>query len=169
VNGRSRAVLIGIGNPYRRDDGIGPALVAAIRQLDLPGVSLVVSDGQPNQLLDAWSGAGLAVLVDAVRREPTLPGRIYRAVVLNAQANAPDTRTEGLAAAAWGPDGSASTHRLGIPDAVRLGEAMGRLPQRLVAFAVEAADIGYGPGLSAAVAASLPDLTQAVLTELRAG
>ncbi len=33
-----RAVLIGIGNPYRRDDGIGPALAAAIEQLRPPGV-----------------------------------------------------------------------------------------------------------------------------------
>lgn len=156
MNGRSRAVLIGIGNAYRRDDGIGPALVAAISELDLPGVSLVVSDGQPSQLLDAWSGVQLAVLVDAVRREAPVPGRIHRSVVLPAQMLVPDA-------------GSASSHRLGIPDAVRLGEALERLPRRLVAFAVEAADIGYGPGLSAAVAASLPDLTRAVLTELRAG
>ena len=42
---------------------------------------------------------------------------------------------------------------------------MGRLPRRLVAFAVEAADIGYGPGLSAAMAATLPDLALAVLAE----
>ena len=63
---RPRAVLIGIGNPYRRDDGIGPALAAEIEQLRPPGVSVTVSDGEPTWLLDAWSGAPLAVVVDAV-------------------------------------------------------------------------------------------------------
>ena len=169
MNGRSGAVLIGIGNPFRRDDGIGPALVAAMGELDLPGVSLIVSDGQPSHLLDAWSGAQLAVLVDAVRREAAVPGRIHRSVVYPAQLHAPSKCGDVLAGAARESSGSASSHRLGIPDAVGLGEALGQLPRRLVAFAVEAADIGYGPGLSAAVAASLPDLTLAVLTELRAG
>ena len=41
------AVLIGVGNEYRRDDGIGPALVAALEDRWLPGVRLLVSDGEP--------------------------------------------------------------------------------------------------------------------------
>ena len=71
-------VLIGIGNPYRRDDGIGPALVTAIGPLGPPGVSLIISDGEPSQLLDAWSGALLAVVLDAVLCDKPTPGRIHR-------------------------------------------------------------------------------------------
>ena len=33
-------LVIGFGNPGRRDDGLGPALVAALEQRNLPGVSL---------------------------------------------------------------------------------------------------------------------------------
>lgn len=147
-----RAVVIGVGNLYRRDDGIGQALVAAVGELQLPGVVLTVSDGEPSQLLDAWSGADLAVVVDAVLCDPPEPGRIHRTTLGSA---APGSAT-------------ASTHGLGIPDAVRLAEALNRAPQRLVVFAVEAADIGFGLGLSPAVAASLPELTRAVHAELGA-
>ena len=44
---------------------------------------------------------------------------------------------------------------------------MDRMPERLVVFAVEAADIGYGEQLSQPVSASLPELTQAVIAELK--
>lgn len=144
-----RTVLIGVGNPYRRDDGIGPAIIAALEKLHPPGVMLTISDGEPSQLLDAWADADLAVLVDAVLCDPATPGRIHRT-------------SPGAAAGST----AASTHGLGIPDAIRLAEALHRVPQRLVVLAVEAADLGFGLGLSPAVAACLPELTRAVQIEL---
>jgi hydrogenase maturation protease len=158
-----RAVVIGIGNPYRRDDGIGPALVAALERFRPPGVSLTVADGEPSQLLEAWSGASLAVVVDAVLCEMPAPGRIHRTAL------GPVVGDPVVGDAAPGSRAAARTHGLGIPDALRLAEALDQAPGRLVVFAVEAADIGFGPGLSPTVAACLPELTRAVLTELAAG
>ena len=66
----SRVVVIGIGNEFRRDDGIGPATVARLRGQAPAAVQLLVSDGEPAGLIEAWSGADLAVVVDAVRAEP---------------------------------------------------------------------------------------------------
>ena len=146
----AHAALIGVGNPYRRDDGIGPALIAEVAKHRLSGVTMTVTDGEPTALIDAWTGAELAVVVDAVRCDPATPGRIHRTT-----AGASLLRTA-----------SASTHGLGIPDAIRLAEALGLAPQRLVVFAVEAADVGLGLGLSPAVAAAIPALTRAVLSEL---
>jgi len=145
------AVLIGVGNPFRRDDGIGPALAVAIDALDLPGVTVLASDGEPSRLLDAWAGASLAVVVDAARPGDGDPGQIHRfADDCPAQAS-----------------GSASTHGLGIAEAVELGRALDRLPGRLVLFAVAAEDVGYGDQLSQPVQAALPDLTRQVLAELQ--
>jgi hydrogenase maturation protease len=145
------SVIIGVGNEFRRDDGIGPALLEVVRPLDLPGVRLASADGEPTQLLDAWAGAALAVIVDAVLLEPSVPGRIHR------------TSVEQI------PRGghSASSHGLGIPEALLLGQALDRVPQRMAVFAVEAADLGFGRGLSPAVAGALPGLTRAVLAEAR--
>ena len=149
------AVLIGVGNLYRRDDGIGPAVAEVIEGLGLPGVSVLISDGEPSRLLEAWSGARLAVVVDATRRDGGVAGTIERHCV-----------TDGPLTGGWTSSGSASTHGLGIGEAIHLAQAMNEMPERLVVFAVEAADIGYGEHLSLPVSASLPELTQAVLSEL---
>ena len=33
-----RILLLGFGNPGRQDDGLGPALVQAIEEMEIPGV-----------------------------------------------------------------------------------------------------------------------------------
>jgi hydrogenase maturation protease len=156
-------VLIGIGNPYRRDDGVGPALIEALQPAGLPGVRLAAADGEPTALISAWQDADLAVVVDAVLCERPQPGRVHRTVW------APGQQGAGPLAAPGGPGSqvraAASTHGPGVPDAVRLAEVLGAIPGRLVVFAVEAADLGFGPGLSEAVAASLPRLTRSVRAE----
>ena len=122
----SGAVLIGVGNSFRCDDGIGPALAAAIGELDLPGVSVIISDGEPSRLLDAWSGARLAVVVDAIRMDGGEAGQIHRHCV-----------TDGRMPEGWTSAGSASTHALGISEAIDLAQVMGRTPERLVVFCQE--------------------------------
>ncbi len=157
---RMTGVVIGIGNPFRRDDGIGPAVAAGIERQHLPGVRVVFSDGEPSGLIEAWSGAGLAVIVDALHGGPDgrapCPGRIHRVTPagLGGQPGAAGTS-------------AGSSHGLGLPDAFRLGRALGRLPGRAVIIAVEAADVRPGPELSAAVAAALPEAVAAVAAELR--
>lgn len=148
----SRAVVIGVGNEYRRDDGVGPAVLAELTRRALPGLDLVLSDGEPTHLLDAWTGRPLAVVVDAVLCEPSAPGRLHRTVLAG---DVPVT--------------AASTHGLGIPDAVQLAQVLDRAPARLVVLAVEAADLGFGVGLSTAVAAAVPAVVDAVLAELAGG
>lgn len=146
-----RAVVIGIGNPYRRDDGVGPAAIAALRPSCPDGVVLAVSDGEPSHLLGLWEGTSLAVVVDAVRCDPPAPGRIHR-----------HSELPGLPAAAG------STHGLGVPDAIRLAQALDRAPGKLIVLAVEVADLSLGLGLSAAVAACMPHLASSVLDVLAA-
>lgn len=145
-----RAVVIGVGNCYRRDDGIGPAAAAEIERQHLPGVRVVICDGEPAGLLEAWAGLDLAIVVDAVRCMPATPGRVHRW---------PDGQLE----RGW----TASSHGLGVPDALDLGRALDRCPRQVVLFAVEAADLRPGTGLSRAVATSLPDVVAAIVAELR--
>ncbi|TNC24171.1 hydrogenase maturation protease [Amycolatopsis alkalitolerans] len=143
------AVVIGVGNEYRHDDGVGPAVVAELGRL-MPAVRATVSDGEPASLLEAWSRAELAVVVDAVLCEPSEPGRIWRSTV------------DDLGAVL----GTASSHALGIPDAVRLAKELDRLPGRLLVFAVEAADLSLGVGLTPPVAAAVPRVVEAITGEL---
>jgi hydrogenase maturation protease len=146
----TEAVVIGIGNPYRRDDGIGPAVAAQIEAQRLPGVRVAISGGDPAGLLEAWAGADLAVIVDAIHRVPAFPGTIHRLT-------ASQLETSGVAT---------SSHGFGLPDALRLGRALERLPRRVVILAVEGADTVPGSGLSEAVAAAVPHAAAAVIAEL---
>jgi hydrogenase maturation protease len=138
------AVVIGIGNEYRRDDGVGPAVAA---ELARRGVRVEISDGDPVRLMDAWAGVDLAVVVDAVRCVPSQPGRLHRANVPTAAS-------------------ATSSHGFGVPEAVELARVLDRLPARLVVFAVEVDDVAFGVGLSPLVAVALGSAVDAVLAEL---
>jgi len=140
-------IVIGVGNPYRRDDAVGLLVADFVARR---GGHAVQCDGEPAGLLLAWEGADLAVVVDAVVCEPSTPGRVHR------------TTVEELPSA----HGGTSSHGLGIPDAVALATAVGRMPRQLVVYAVEAADVDLGVGLSEQVALALPTLVDQVLGEL---
>ena len=49
-------MVIGLGNEYRRDDGAGLAVVTSLRGRVPPGVELVLTDGEPTRLIEAWTG-----------------------------------------------------------------------------------------------------------------
>jgi hydrogenase maturation protease len=147
-------VVIGVGNEFRRDDGAGPAVVGRLRDRVPPGVELVITDGEPTRLIQAWTGAALAVVVDAVRAEPPQPGTIHRFVV-----DRPGT----------GPERTASSHGLGLDDAISLAVALDRMPGRLIVHAIEAADLAQGTGLTPAVVAAVDSVVDAILDDISAG
>lgn len=145
------AVVIGVGNPMRRDDGVGPAAVGALERAGLgERIRLLVSDGEPSRLLDAWCDHQLAIVVDAVVGDAK-PGHISRLDV-NADTVNPKSAT--------------SSHSPGLCEALRLAEVLGRAPDQLVLFGVQPDDLGFGPNLSSAVAGALPDLTDQITAEV---
>jgi hydrogenase maturation protease len=149
--GRVPAVVIGIGNEFRRDDGAGPAVVVRLRGLVPPGVELVITDGEPARLIEAWAGAALAVVVDAVRAQPSHPGQVHRFVV--------DRPGPGAAR-------TASSHGFGLDDAIALAAALDRMPGRLIVHAIEAGDLAQGTGLTPPVAAALGPVVAAILDDI---
>ena len=146
-------MVIGVGNEFRRDDGAGPAVVGQLRDRVPPGVELVITDGEPARLIEAWTGAALAVVVDAVRAQPPQPGTVHRFVV-----ERPRTATER----------TASSHGLGLDDAISLAIALDRMPGRLIVHAIEAADLGQGTSLTPVVAAAVGTVASAILDDIMA-
>lgn len=146
------AVVIGIGNPYRRDDGVGPAVIRALHERGCPGVTLAESDGEAAALIAMWDRHRLAVLVDAVQVDAARPGTVHRLVV-------PDPRT--------GRHAAVSSHAFALGDAFALARELDRVPDRMIVYGVEAADTGFGPGLTEPVRAAVPGLVEDILRELR--
>lgn len=145
-----RTVVIGVGNAFRGDDAVG--LEVAERLRGRAGLDVVACEQEPIQLLDAWAGADLALLVDAVS-SGAAPGTIHR---LDATAQpVPATVFRG------------STHAFGVAEVVELGRALGRLPGRLLVFGVEGAEFRAGDELTPAVAAAVEPLVDELLEEVR--
>jgi hydrogenase maturation protease len=133
-----RTVVIGVGNRYRRDDGFGPAVVSLLSDQRLPGVTLAGCDGEPTRLIELWTGASLAIVVDAVRTRPARPGRVHRLSAYHPAVRHPGT--------------AASSHGAGLGEAVELARVLDRLPVQLLLYAVETEQVGFGVGLSPKVA-----------------
>jgi hydrogenase maturation protease len=148
----TRIAVVGVGNEFRRDDGVGWAVAARLRERALPPDTVVATcDGDPGRLMGLWEGAALAVVVDAAHAHPGTPGRVHRLE---------------LASGHLAPPSAGSTHGLGLGEAVELAGVLGLLPERLVVYAVEGADDDFGTGLTPAVEAAVEPLAGAVEEEI---
>ncbi|MFI6010172.1 hydrogenase maturation protease [Streptomyces sp. NPDC051243] len=156
MRSRGRIAVIGVGNEFRRDDGVGWAVLARLCERGedrplLPDVDLAICDGEPGRLIGLWEGAHLAVVVDAAHAHPGTPGRVHR-LELDAGLLAQPATT--------------SSHGLGLGEAVELARVLGLLPERLIVYAVEGAESELGTGLSPAVADAVEPLVRAVEDEI---
>lgn len=151
--------VIGVGNAFRSDDGVGWAVVDRLRaraqRHPLPPETLVSScDGEPARLLSLWENAGAAIVIDAARAgAPARTGLVSRF-----RLDGPLPRAE---------PGATSSHGLGLAAAVELARVLQRLPPRLIVYAVEGGQFGLGNGLSAAVRAAVEPTAWRVEEEIR--
>jgi hydrogenase maturation protease len=153
-------IVIGVGNEYRRDDGLGPWVIDRLRERGLPDALLDVSLGETTELIDLWNGADLAIVVDAITADvdsasraasSTRPGRIHRLSVVNPPA-----------------ERCRAAHGLDLGETVELARILGRLPDRLLLYVVEVTDINFGIGLSAEVGAAAARLVDEIIGEVAA-
>ena len=98
---------------------------------------MLTSTGEPGEILDAWAGAPLTVIVDAAVGDGATPGRIRR----------------------WTPDDEPAA-------AVVSSHALGRIPTKLVVLTVDVAEIGYGPTRTPQVSGAVPKVVATVLSEV---
>ena len=131
-------MVIGVGNPLRRDDGAGPAVVQRLSEGPLPpGVQLMQHHGEGLSLLDAWQDHDKVVLVDAAYSGAN-PGAIHR---FDAAKTALPRRLFYY-----------SSHLFGLAEAVELARSLSRLPGTMIVYGIEGTHFGYGAELSAEVA-----------------
>ncbi len=145
------ALVIGLGNRLRGDDGAGPRVAELVAER-APELDVIVCEREPSDLLLRWDGARVAVIVDAVAG-PT-PGTVHRL----------ELDHEELAER---PGPTASTHALDLSEVVELGRELGRMPKRLVVFGIEAESFATGGGLSPPVCERVGALADAVISEAR--
>jgi hydrogenase maturation protease len=140
-------LVIGIGNAWRGDDGAGLAVARRVRERAAAGVDVREIEGDASAILDAWAGAERVVVVDAAASGAP-PGTVRRF----------DARAEPLPAQLL----RSSTHAFGVPDAIELARALGRLPGTLEVYAIEGESFVAGDRLSPAVERAVRELAAAL-------
>jgi hydrogenase maturation protease len=111
---------------------------------------VVELEGEPVALVEALGGADEAFVVDAVRSGAE-PGTVHRF----------DASDQPVPAALT----AASTHTLGLGEAIELARALGRLPRRIVVYGIEAQTVTAGRELTPAAARGVGEVVERVLAE----
>lgn len=145
------ALVIGVGNARRGDDGVGPAVAERLRALAPAELRVLSLSGEPATLLEAWSSADRVVIIDAgIGSGPA--GSVHRFEAGAAPLPAALLRS--------------SSHSLGLAEAVELGRALRRLPDELTVYCVLGRAFEPGSPLSPEVAATVDRVARTALAEL---
>ena len=150
---RTLVRVVGVGNRWRRDDAAGLAVAERLRDTLPAGVEVVEREGEPAALIEAWEGADAVWVIDAVS-SGSPPGTVHRVEAGGTPLPASLFR--------------ASTHALGLADAVELARALGRLPAELVVLGIEGCNLEAGEGISPEVAAAVERVAATVRQEVEA-
>ncbi len=148
-------LVVGIGHEDRGDDAAGPLTVRLLARAwadrPPPHVAVRAWHGDLLGLIEAWSGVERLVLVDAV---------VTGAAVGTCRRYGVD--------APFATGAAASTHGVGLADALALARALGRLPPAVEVWGIEAADFTAGAPPAEAVAAAAGDLAARLAATLGA-
>jgi hydrogenase maturation protease len=147
------ALVVGIGNPDRGDDGFGPAVVQRLRGRVPSTVRILERSGDALALIEDWDGIPSVIVIDAVAAI-SQPGRVHRLDL-----------TDSPLPIGFAPR---SSHAFGVAETVELARSLGRLPQCLLAYLVEGEQFGTGAPLSSAVADAVEGVAERVVIELSA-
>jgi hydrogenase maturation protease len=146
----SAVVVVGVGNAYRGDDGVGLAVAERLRGVVPVGVEVVTCEQEASRVIDAIEGRDAAVLVDA-SSSGAAPGTIRRF----------DASAEPVPARSF----RSSTHAFGVGEAIELARALGKLPGTVVVYGIEGRRFTAGEGLSPVVDAAVEPAANAVMGE----
>lgn len=131
---RTQITVIGIGNLQRGDDAVGIEVARPLKPLQAQSVRVVESSGELTELLEYFAEESCVIAIDAMRSGRT-PGTIK---VFNAD-------TEQLPIQYFA---AASTHSVGLAEAVRMSRSLGTLSARLFVVGIEARQFDFGSELS---------------------
>jgi hydrogenase maturation protease len=145
-------LVIGIGNVYRSDDGVGIATVGQLKDRLPSHVRVLEETGEGTELVEAWKDATSVILIDAVRSGAPA-GTIHRF----------DARTHKIPAELF----RCSSHAFSVAEAIELARALNQLPRHLIVYGVEGQNFEAGEGLSRLVEEAISVVVSQVLLEVR--
>ena len=150
-------LVLGVGNPLRGDDGLGPRTIEELEDRELPEKVETLDAGTGGlDLLHLIEGRDRVIIIDAADLDrgtgQVAPGELVRFTPNQVHLMEAGDRL--------------SFHHAGLAEVLALARALDRPLPPIVVFGVQPQDVGWGQGLSPEVEAKLPALIEAVLQEI---
>lgn len=146
-------LILGLGNPLQADDGVGCWVIEALATRELPPEVEALDGGTPGVgLINLLEGRQRVIIVDAAEIGRA-PGEVVRfrpqEVLLTGSAE------------------RFSLHRTAVADALALARALNLPLPEIIFYGVQPGRTGWRDELGPEVAAALPGLVDAIVTEVR--
>jgi hydrogenase maturation protease len=147
-----KVLVVGIGNEYRSDDGIGIVIARKICERRLSSVCVKEKSGEGAELMEAWREYERVILVDAVS-SGSPPGTLFK---INARKKKVPAKFFHY-----------STHAFSVAEAIELARAMKTLPQKLWVYGIEGANFSAGISISHVVQESIKHVVEEILNRVQ--
>ena len=147
-----RCIIVGVGNPYMKDDGIGIYIARELRKKDL-GNDVVILERQilDISLLLLSKETSRLIIVDAIKAKRS-PGTVTSFTVTG-------NGTPGLEVPL--------SHDMHLEDLIRLARKNKIRVCPTTVVGVEPADCSLGEGLTREVEKALPEAVEAIIEEMK--
>ncbi|MBU0743784.1 MAG: hydrogenase maturation protease [Gammaproteobacteria bacterium] len=142
----SKVLIVGVGNPYRHDDGIGIEIIKILQQENNPQVILFDAGTDGFSLLDKLALYKRAIIIDAVYMGEK-PGEVRLFTPKEARLK---IKSDAL-----------STHGFGLAEVLKLAEELG-IEAEIKIIGIEPESIDFGEGLSEVVKNQIPEVLDLV-------
>ena len=153
MDGKTKTLILGMGNSLLSDDGVGICVVAELKnRLSEPEITVMETGVAGLSLLDLLVGYDRAIIIDAIQTVDGKAGQIYRL-----DPKAFDTALH-----------TASSHGIDFTTALEFGKKLGLpIPQEIVILAIEASDVStFNEECTPEVKQAVPACVEMVLREL---
>ena len=144
--------ILGLGNSFRGDDGVGIKVAENIGAERIDNVAIFTNIADSVSLIESWEGSDAAYIIDAVS-SGSAPGKIHRFEPMKEEIPAGIFRDY-------------STHSLDLKKAVELAEILDRLPGSLVVYGIEGKNFSPGADLTPEVNEAVSEVCRKIVHEI---
>ena len=151
MSDHNKILLIGIGNEFRSDDGIGLIIVRQLQNKQISSIVIKEASGEGAALMEAWKGYKSVIIADAVS-SGAKPGTIF--II--------DAGKELVPAKFF----HYSTHAFSVAEAIELAREMKLLPPRFLVYGIEGANFSAGTTISQGVQDSVHQVVEQIVNKV---
>ena len=149
-NNLRKTLLVGVGNEYRSDDGVGLVVAREIHKKLIPSVTVKEESGEGAALMEAWQGFQNVIIVDAVS-SGAKSGTIFKI-----EANKKIVPAKFF---------HYSTHAFSLAEAIELARTMNTLPPKLLVYGIEGVNFTAGVDISPPVKEAANHVIEQIIAE----